>query len=307
MEDFKSNDSRRVLSAIRNIYAGILLLFKHKLQELSPADSDEVLLKTKVVPILDKASNEVIWIGKGKKTVEVQDIQERLSGLGVTGVSWPRLQELQKIRNDIEHYYTKLPDNKMKEAVSNALHLIIEFCEPHLKTLPQDLFEPDCWNLMLSEASIYDTELASCLQNLRSVNWLYDEVELSLQEMNCPTCKSRLIRAANPKATGGSLIFRCSSCQTEAQYSAVVAPAVESAMTAESYWSIRDGGDAVNTRCPSCQNETYIHREGVCVVCFEEPGTSTCTMCGDSLTADEVHYSTVCSYCQYKYDKIMAE
>ena len=36
MEDFHEEDERRVLSAIRNLYAGILLLFKYKLQQLSP-------------------------------------------------------------------------------------------------------------------------------------------------------------------------------------------------------------------------------------------------------------------------------
>ena len=36
MEDFHDDDPRRAVSAIRNFYAGILLLFKCKLQELSP-------------------------------------------------------------------------------------------------------------------------------------------------------------------------------------------------------------------------------------------------------------------------------
>ncbi len=52
IEDFGSNDQRRVLGAIRNLHAGILLLCKVKLQRLSPADSDEVLLKQSIKPQL---------------------------------------------------------------------------------------------------------------------------------------------------------------------------------------------------------------------------------------------------------------
>ena len=36
-------DPRRVISAVRNIYAGVLLLFKEKLYRLSPQGSNEVL------------------------------------------------------------------------------------------------------------------------------------------------------------------------------------------------------------------------------------------------------------------------
>ena len=36
LEDYESTDERRIVSSTRNIFAGILLLFKHKLCELSP-------------------------------------------------------------------------------------------------------------------------------------------------------------------------------------------------------------------------------------------------------------------------------
>lgn len=49
IEDYESEDERRVLSAVRNLTAGILLLFKEKLSELSPGDSNEVLLKQQIM------------------------------------------------------------------------------------------------------------------------------------------------------------------------------------------------------------------------------------------------------------------
>ena len=71
IEDYEmaTADTRRYISCTRNIFAGILLLFKHKLSELSPAGSDEVLIKQKVMPKID--INSITWIGEGKQTVDV--------------------------------------------------------------------------------------------------------------------------------------------------------------------------------------------------------------------------------------------
>jgi hypothetical protein len=73
VEDHKSGDERRSLSAVRNLTAGILLLFKEKLRQLSPAGSDEVLIKERIRPSRD-ADGSVTFRGEGRKTVDVQAI-----------------------------------------------------------------------------------------------------------------------------------------------------------------------------------------------------------------------------------------
>lgn len=51
LEDFGSvGDEDRLLSAARNLHAGVPLLYKEKLRRLSPPDSDEVLLKQVIEP-----------------------------------------------------------------------------------------------------------------------------------------------------------------------------------------------------------------------------------------------------------------
>ncbi len=82
LDDYRSSDPRRLVSATRNIYAGILLLFKHKLSLLSPAGSDEVLLKQKVQPS-KQPDGQIGWIGKGRKTVDAIQIQERFEALDI--------------------------------------------------------------------------------------------------------------------------------------------------------------------------------------------------------------------------------
>ena len=53
LEDYSSPDERRIVSCTRNIFAGILLLFKYKLELLSPPGSDKALIKQRVLPALD--------------------------------------------------------------------------------------------------------------------------------------------------------------------------------------------------------------------------------------------------------------
>lgn len=53
LEDYQSGGKGRLRSTVRNLHAGILLLFKEKLRRLSPPGSGDVLLKTKIVPRLD--------------------------------------------------------------------------------------------------------------------------------------------------------------------------------------------------------------------------------------------------------------
>lgn len=307
MEDFNSDDPRRVLSAIRNIYAGILLLFKHKLQEMSPAESDEVLLKTRVLPTRHAETGEVAWVGRGKKTVEVHDIQERLTALGIDGVDWRRLKALQDIRNDIEHYYTKLPDEKLREAVSNALHLIVEFCEPYLGQQPVDLFGDETWSFMLNIATIFDAELQACHENLKSAHWPFVQVAKAVPVMVCPDCGSPLIRVTDLTARRDRITFLCSACQYEALYHEVVGPAVDKATRGENHWRAKDGAPPMTESCPECREHAFLVSDGACAACFFELEYTNCESCGEPLTLEDQFLEGMCGACQHRWDKMVDE
>ncbi len=308
MEDFHEEDERRVLSAIRNLYAGILLLFKYKLQQLSADGSDEALLKAKVLPAFDPASGEIVWVGKGKKTVEVHDIIDRLNALGVKGVDWKLLNALQDIRNDIEHYFSPLPVERMREAVANSLHLIKQFCEPHLDEHPVEILGQECWDMMLDVATFFEAELARCQINLRSVEWPFQEVMSSVDHMVCPECQSRLIKVVDPKARREGIIFACQSCQSESIYMHVVGPAVEASMAGENHWHAMQGDEPATCDCPECGYDTLIVHENECAACFYEFEHMHCHWCEALLSIDERQYfDGVCGYCQSRYDRIMAE
>ena len=82
VEDFRSTDPRRLASAVRNVQAGILLLCKEKLRQLSPPTSDEVLIKQRIVSEID-AAGQLVFKGQGDKTVDEHQIIERFTQLGI--------------------------------------------------------------------------------------------------------------------------------------------------------------------------------------------------------------------------------
>jgi len=69
VEDYQSLDERRVLSSLRNLYAGTLLLLKEMLSRESPDDS-EILLYPKIIPILLRVSIQVMSKAKIRSTVK---------------------------------------------------------------------------------------------------------------------------------------------------------------------------------------------------------------------------------------------
>ncbi|MGB3694028.1 MAG: hypothetical protein WBG70_14920 [Spirulinaceae cyanobacterium] len=134
VEDYLNRDKKRYPSAVRNICAGILLLYKEKLYRLSPSHDKEVLIKKDIRPVYDDTKN-ITFIGKGKKTVDVYEIKERFKSLDVE-VDWKKFEELNKLRNNIEHYYTDKSPEAIREVIVKSFLLIRDFISESLKEEP---------------------------------------------------------------------------------------------------------------------------------------------------------------------------
>lgn len=296
VEDFHNNDPRRVLSAIRNLYAGLLLLFKCKLQQLSPLGSDEVLLKTEISPVIDPETDEVVWKGRGKKTVDYMDIQRRLTTLGIAGVDWKLLENLQKIRNDTEHYYSQNSRSQMQEAIANALQLIIQFCEPHLGEDPVKLLGRPCWKSLVEVEQVYMQQYKACLESLENVDWAFPELADAVEEVRCPCCSSQLVRVDDPKLEPERLEFFCMVCLESNSYEAVMAPALIESLAGINYVNVKDGGDPCNEICHVCGNDTFLLEHGKCAICFAELDYTECPVCSSGLGVYDQEFGGLCSY-----------
>lgn len=299
--------SPRALSAIRNLTSGLLLLFKVKLQELSPEGSNESLLKSQLVLQLDD-DGAPVWIGKGDNTVNVDELIKRLSGLGITGIEWPRLKKLQAIRNDVEHYYTTEPESKVLEALAASFHLIQQFVPVHLNESPADLLGEEVWYFIVEQEGFYEKELAECRAELAKVEWPLQAVRDAVPHMSCPECQSELIRPENAAVEPPSTSFICTKCDLQTSYEGLIEPALAESFAGADMVSIMQGGEPGLVDCYECGLHTFVVDESHCAACLVEAEEGDCWRCGNSLTREELHlYENLCSYCNYQSEKAMRD
>jgi hypothetical protein len=147
VQDYNARNKDRAISAVRNLYAGTLLLFKEKLFRLSPPNSDAALIKDKIVPFMEP-DGRVTFKGIGKKTANLNQIKTRFDSLGIK-VDLKRLEKLAAIRNDLEHYYTSESKDTLREALSNTFIIIRDFITNELSEDPLQLLGEKCWNRLL--------------------------------------------------------------------------------------------------------------------------------------------------------------
>ena len=305
VEDFESDDDRRSVSAVRNIAAGILLLYKEKLCRLSPHDNKELLIKQNIRPV-QNSKGEITFEGKGPNTVNVQSIKERFASLSID-VDWDRFKEVNKLRNDLEHYYTPKSPDAVREIIAKSFLLIRDFLSEHLQEDPQEILGDDCWKALLEINDVYSAEENACKASLDAVDWKYHSVEVALKYLRCNQCHSSLIQAPNAEDIYPMIDLHCKSCGEDFSFYDVVEQCIDDSLAGEAIKNIMDGGESPYDACHECWKNTFIYDENCCVACNYKMEYNECEMCGTSLSLEDQYNGGKCSYCQYRWEKIMAE
>lgn len=297
MEDYQNPDPRRLISCTRNLYAGILLLFKHKLSSMSPPGSDEVLIKEKILP--DYSSKGLQWKGKGRKTVDVNGIEERFTSLGIS-VDWERIKKIQAYRNEIEHYYSSIPQKSVQTVISDSFLVIRDFIRIHLAQDPLTLFGKDTWESMTDVAEVYQAEKTECIKSILIINWKYDPLREALLKVGCDECGSDLIEERSAGPNRESSEFRCRSCDKRYDFENMAELGMDQYFSGENFANFKDGGEPITIDCPSCfRKNTYNLEINECVVCDDSYPTE-CSGCGNEIPACEmgnIDHPELCSWC----------
>jgi hypothetical protein len=151
IEDFKSNDPRRLLSAARNYYAGLLLLAKACLLDAAPKADPMEVIGAKFKPVLD-GNGDVDFEPAGNNTVDFEEVRKRFKDFGL---SWPAvpIERLQRLRNDLEHFHPREPLQAVKEAIAQSFLMVDELfkllhCDPATEL-------GDAWQVMLAERDFF--------------------------------------------------------------------------------------------------------------------------------------------------------
>ena len=301
VQDYEQGDHGRLLSSVRSIHAGILLLYKEALRRLSPADSHEVLLKSRMLPTRDAQGN-IHFVGDGSKTVDVQQIQERLESLNIT-TDWTRFKSITKTRNEIEHYYSKTSKKALEGLIADAFVIARDFITTHLKEDPLTLLGEETWQVMLDVSQVYDVERAECAQAIKSFDWQSAALRQGVLELTCRACGSDLIRPPDGETEfSDAMSLECRACGEERSAQDFVPAAIKSALAGEMYLSHTDGDESPYTNCPECGNETYVMDEECCALCGET-AEHTCARCGNRIPAGELMCAPYCGYCDHMMAK----
>jgi hypothetical protein len=303
IEDFRSNDDRRQLSAIRNIHAGILLMCKVKLQAESPAGSGDVLLRQSIVPEKEN-DGTVIFKGRGKKTVDQQQIQERLTNLNVK-VDWSRLTKITEVRNNVEHYFFAGSRKQIREAVAESCVVIRQLIMDVLKLDPGDLIGSEYWDSLFEAKEVYDQELKACRGSLQTVKWQRAAAPI-VRDLQCPTCESKLFGQVDSSNDDPSDVqFRCTSCGIRLEGEDGLERLIEERYAGELHLAALEDISTPLEECPECSRQSYVVEEGGCAICgFGMADDVECAMCGEPLSLEDYGaYGNMCSYHAYVMER----
>ena len=303
VEAYLANDPPRALSAVRNFYAGLLLLAKEVLVRAVPDAEESEIIAARYKPVPD-GSGGAKYVAASQRTIDLMTIGDRFKDFGLS-INHVALKDLSRIRNDIEHHYPKEPHDTVRQAIANAFPVAAELFrlageEPH-----EILGET--WETMLEVRTVYEQELKACRATFDKIEWRSGIFEEAV--FVCPECQSDLVAQDDLANTDyQSLESHCRSCGAKISIEALIENAVAAHMEWESYIAMTDGGDRPLQDCPECGLTTYIFSE----LGEEEVGClwcgctlDECARCGVGLMPDNVDQDnhSLFSYCGHLMTK----
>lgn len=293
IEDYEliKENPKRLISCTRNLFSGILLLFKYYLYTLNP-DLIYIALKSK----------------EKKKTLDFKQLKDKLDESQVL-IEWGELEKIQKIRNDIEHKYSDENPLIILGLVAASFNVINDFVRKYLQRDPIELFGEEVWSILIEVDRVYQIERKQCINDLDSNTYYNIKILELIKQSNCSECRFDLIKPLKNNADADQIRYRCLFCFQENDYHELIVSAIEQEVD---YQQRRDSmfGDSLNElfcTCPSCWMNAYSIESCFCFSC-QYQAKQICDVCESSLTGDEISFqSKFCSSCRNRYEKVMAE
>lgn len=307
VEDFKQQDQDRDISAVRNFYAGILLLAKEALIRATPNGDPEIVIAAKIKPVPD-GQGGVAHEKVGHGTVDFVQICDRAKDFGIN-IDKKSLQDLNNIRNDMEHYYTKESSASIRAAISKCFtvaaslfHQLGENPIAHLE---------GAWTTMLETKDLYEHQLKEAKQTFSEIKWYSPK----LQDLpfKCKSCKSEIIEQLDPENNIQEYIeFHCRTCGEKIENSDMIEFTLDELFGGDAYTRAKEGMDSGPIfECPVCNKNTLIEEELSCANCGEEIDyTSECIRCTGGISLEDYLGGLdegLCSWCAHMSQKIRDE
>jgi hypothetical protein len=299
VEDYGVASRPRLLSAVRNIHAGILLLYKERLRRESAPASNEALLKAKVQPTKAN-SGTVTFVGVGKRTVDSQQIREHFESLGIS-TDWKRFGAISDLRNNIEHYYPNLTQDALRGLIASAFLIISRFMQDELGENARTLLGQVTWQMLLETADVYEAERNDCSLAIENIDTESQALREGIRRLRCDACGSDLLRPSDDKDLTATQLV-CRACGVARAAEQFVPAAIAEVFEWESYLAVKDGDDSPYAECPECGTESYVLSEEGCAYCGASVSTD-CARCGNPIPISEMSSAPFCGYCDHVMSK----
>lgn len=307
VEDFRAEDERRLLSSIRNLYAGVLLLCKQVLWTASPAGSEGSLIYKDLVPEYQGDGSVIMKPKKAhRNTVDRRMIEDRFKSLGFD-LDWDRLNTLAGIRNDTEHLFLKATPVTAREALASAMPLIERLLVDHLEEDPTSLFEDGIWPVLLENSEVFEQQADRCRKTFDDVTWSADILPDAVRHLRCPSCGSSLVRCIETVDMDfDSLWLECAECGQDIEREEAFEKAFQEINVKEAYRVAKDGDLPSIAQCPECHRLSWSRGDRRCVFCDEQ--SLKCNICGTECDPEDYDSEAgLCSSCSWGMQKAMRD
>jgi len=274
-EDYQlaiNNNNKRFLSAVRNIYSGMLLLFKCELERMSPDGTNGVLIKKNINPVYKDGS--LTWIaGENGNTIEFDGIKKRFKSLEVD-FDMKRAEDIKNHRNNIEHYYSQITEAQTQTILSECFVVIKNFLENILEEDTKELLGEETWETLIGIEQFYNDEYQKSQEMLDELTWQTDYIEDLVKTCTCPHCDVALFEQKDNED------ILCKSCGYEfGTQDEFIVEMLNFVIEKPSMRHYAQGGEDLIEECPSCDNNSYVVSDCCCHVCGFIGGES-CYVCG---------------------------
>ncbi len=305
VEDFENADAMggdpaRSLSSVRNLFAGVLLLFKFKIADCATNDDEAeslIFIPPKIQPFPD-GKGGVVWVPHGKfmrTTINVATIKERLDAFKI-GNDWKVVEHLQSLRNDIEHLHPNEAHGDLLVFVANLFPVLSDFISKQLGKTPGDLLG-DAWSIMLNHANTFQKHKEDCERE-----WAKAGIPGRMGEfigyVRCEACCHPLVRPNPEQLEEGMTVesneyefeYQCVLCDNRDNIKNDLIYELKKSFNTD-YKSQRE--DVEN--CISCGRSAFVVSEGKCYWCGQEQTHKLCSICGEWLSQHESDMGPLCS------------
>lgn len=308
-----NGDPARALSAVRNLFAGILLLFKYKIA-ISVTDPDIapslIFNPPEILPYTD-GNGGIEWrpVGKFKATtINVETIKQRFEGFGIQ-TDWKIIDKLQQCRNHLEHLHPANTLGEVADFVAELFPVLRDFILTQMNESPADLLESS-WQSMLKHHQFFLDTRTACDAGWSGVD-VPEKLIPWLKNCQCPECSSSLLMPSTSCVQKG-LSVRCNeddfdyTCLACGDF-ALVVPLLMDTLDSAFYYDPTSGDDSSFEECDECGHGTFFLHEQSCLWCSSKLHYRACVLCGEGLGQDDQDNGGLCSYHAHRRDKVMRE